>query len=648
MTSGLLARVRAARRGDAGSALLIALAILVVVGMAVGVLLSFLQTSFATTGAVRSSGAVDYAADGAVDGAINALQGDLTKGGDSYDATCFSLPAGSVNGNAQIDVRCTGKTGSGKSAYDASRQPTQTVLTTGGGTSVSAGVNRVDGPVSTNTLTVATGTPASGGPRLAVTNGVLSATACTPAAPTNVTPAPNCTGSAPSDPGYPYPGSRPATVTQASTCPTGSLVDLKPGTYTNAGQLQTLVSCANKVIWFEPGVYNFEFTDASSHTINLAPAASTVVVAGLPAGWTPGVTAPTGVPTTPSGCDQSKPGVVFVLSGDAALSATTGGAKVQICAWWNATNPGQHLAVYAGTTSQPAVTGQVTGVTSATAANDAGNGPGNPPNWDNASAAAAVDGASASVSVNTSAKSGWLDISNFNGGNPIVPSGSVVTALTVSVTHAPLGSTNGADVRAQITDNSGVAIFSSPDPWFTCGTGQTCNGKMHTDTITFPMPSGGLPDTSLNNLSIRFLAESNGQKLTETIDGVTMNVTYQIPAYKASAAGTTVLSASGSGTFLAIHGTVYAPAGTISLTQANVPATVVDRGVVAKSLTLGTTPASGFTGPVLSNPPLQSMARDVVLTATSGGATLLEAEVTFDDGVGGNGRHATVISWSHQ
>jgi hypothetical protein len=103
-------------RDDEGAVLVMALAFVALFGLLVGGVLNLTQANLKTTAVVRARIAADYTGGAAVDGAINAARSVLATGVDGYDATCFSLPAHTVNANAQVDVRCTGQPGSGTSS----------------------------------------------------------------------------------------------------------------------------------------------------------------------------------------------------------------------------------------------------------------------------------------------------------------------------------------------------------------------------------------------------------------------------------------------------------------------------------------------------------------------------------------------------
>src|SRR5947208_15083243 len=104
--------IRKQLRDDDGTVLILALAFLGLFGLVVGTILGLATTNLKDTDVVRSLAATTYTADGAVDGAINAVRAQPTVGLAGASTICFSLPAGAVNSSAQVDVTCTGQSGS--------------------------------------------------------------------------------------------------------------------------------------------------------------------------------------------------------------------------------------------------------------------------------------------------------------------------------------------------------------------------------------------------------------------------------------------------------------------------------------------------------------------------------------------------------
>ena len=160
--------------------LILALAFLGLFGLVVGTILGLATTNLKNTTVVRNLAAATYTADGAVDGAINAPRSQPAVGQAGYNSTCFSLPAGAVNSTAQVDVKCTGQSGSGTTTTPFvanASTPAQAVLAPSPATDTAEGlalaggsVARVQGPVAVartlnkGTLSTLTTSPAAYSP----------------------------------------------------------------------------------------------------------------------------------------------------------------------------------------------------------------------------------------------------------------------------------------------------------------------------------------------------------------------------------------------------------------------------------------------------------------------------------------------------
>ena len=663
---------------DEGSALVMALLFLALFGLLVGGLLSLTQTNLKATAVIRSNAATSYTANAAVDGAINAVQAFGTGssvGVAPYNSTCFSLPGGQVNGLGQLDVNCQATSGSG--AMDLTQQPAQGILTTGagGGTegvTITSGLSHDQGDVRTRVLTT-TNVNAN---QLAVTSGSVRATSCSPATPgvrVSATPGTvSCAAAAvPVDPAADPALSAaaqgswsapvgPTTATTAPTCPATAspwVVSFSPGLYNSGAAFQAAMACANKVVWFRPGVYYLDFTDATTAnrtvTINTTGANTNSIVGGVPSGWDPAAVSQPAIPLpsaaspTTSACDKTQPGVVFVLGGDSTITATS--AKMQICGWWDTTNPGQHFA-FDALSNDVTASGQVNNLAPTTAANATGQAPWT--NWTSPTAVTATDGSYAS----------W---SSYAGGSQANPSHSVyllitypnlnlpidatITSMTATITHTMSGA--GGALRADILLPDGTMLKPANRPFRTCLAACAFSGSEVVDFTPQTPPTA----TQVNSAIVRVQTDGYGAaagSFTEKVNSVFLSVNYTYPLVHASTATTNPVlalngdSAAANPSVIAIHGTVYAINNVVSLGVLNAVTTVVDRGIVARHLRLSMTRAVGYAGPLISIPP--SGPRDVVFTASSAGVALLRAEVLFTDVTGAtDGTVAKIRTWSH-
>jgi hypothetical protein len=684
--SGLLGQLRRARRDNAeeGSALVIALLFLAVFGLLIGGILSLTQANLKTTGAIRARASNDYTGAAAVDGAVNYARNVAAVGGSAYDQTCFSLPAATVNANTQVDVRCTGRSGSGTSTspFPASAsQPSQAIL----GTSVAANADglvvaaatsaHVQGPVAiAHTLNVGlastvTATPGASSP--------VSAQTCTITG--TVTPAPNCASiTVPTDPAtdatYPFNSSwvpnigYPAPVAAMPACNGNRVATFSPGTYSNLAALAGVFSaCAGGAFWFQPGIYYFDFLDAgaASHDWTLADANADIVGGAPSASWNPatfvataGILAPFPSSDATSGtssCDPTKQGVLFVFGNDSRFTLTNG--HVQLCAYAIGATA-QHLAVWnpGVTTTAIGSTVQLIAANNSTDTTAAGGVA-----WTNPQNGSVLgSGLLANVVANTTPSTLTTQSGSWTIPAGAIPASATITSVSLTVydTLGALAGTGFGKSTLKVTPGGGVATTVTVKD---CTLG--CANRVYAvnpTVVTVPMTTAA----QVNGMSIAY-SVTGAPSLAGWVDGISVAVNYTAPLRAPSGVLTkapyspldvttdgviVVNGAVAARPMLSIHGTVYAPATAVSITQTGVANDVVDRGIVARDTYLALSlPAAAYTGPHISIPLAltTTLPRDVLFTAVMGGVTLLRSEVKFSDATGlVDGAVPSVITWS--
>ncbi|MDT7788465.1 MAG: hypothetical protein QOF58_6884 [Pseudonocardiales bacterium] len=637
---------------DEGSVLVLALVFLMVFGSWIGIVLQFAATGQRITGSVRAEATSTYAGGGALDGAINAARSTLTVGTQAAGtATCFTLPAGSLDNATAVTVTCDPRAGSGAPFGGGSAsQPDGSVLAlsadaTEGVSVAAAAVLPTLGDVLANKrITVPAGATLT-------SSGSVRGLTCSTAG--TVTPA--CTVAAAgtaTDPAWPAP-STAATPIRATLPACGTAVSLSPGIYRSAAALQTVLNCASAVVWFQPGTYFFDFRDAGTHELTVGT--GDVVVGGAASGWTPGTTASTAVPyptaaaPTTSACDVTAAGVDMVFGGDSRVNVT--GGRMQLCALVTGVS-NQHIVVR-GLASAASVPSTTTAVAATSADSNAAGAWG----WDTPTLGAVVDGTVAHVRIPNTAK-GPSKLTLAGLGAAIVPADATAVTVTVTVTETVAGTGNttltlvpGAGVTPPTQTLEDCPGSGSP----TCSAGAFVPGT--TDIAAF----AGLTAAQVNGMSFDVTVNNpNNSPVDAWIDGITVAVAFSVPVLAVSgtavaqpyvtgsATTTAMLKASGATTVLALHGTVYAPASVVDLGITSVAWTVADRGVVVRHLASSMTAAAGYAGAMISVPALGQTKRRVVLTATdSGGVTLARADVTFANAGGTvNGTFPTVNEWT--
>ncbi|TMK45417.1 MAG: hypothetical protein E6G66_12920 [Actinobacteria bacterium] len=616
-------RLRKARDGQEGSALVLALIFLAILAVGMTALLVFADTSIRATVGLRSQEGNSYAADGAVNAAINAIRGDKTQGVAGGPCT---LPSVSANGVTPT-VTCVGLPGSGASTSDStSDTPGQAILTLSTSTSEDGFLQQsnnqlwVGGHVASNSTIVVNTGPAA----MHVTGTVAAAGNC-PGPGTilsSVAGYPQCNkgaGAIKPDPGvgdstYDPPAPVATVRTPPASC-SGGTVTLLSGTYQSAAALTNLTSGACTVV-FSPGVYLFSFIDPS-------PVWSLSNKNALVIGGT----------RSASGCDASvaNGGVQFMFDGQSRLSM--GAGTMSLCA--SPTTAHQRIALY-GLKPSP-----VTGTVLAASASSSGS-----PSFSNTANALALDGSSASATL--SSNSANLTLQNY--ASPAIPAGATIDRAILRVRHAE-SATGNMNLSLSATTGGNPVLGPTFVPVCTSPCADFSSSDLSTALNT---------PTKIAALQIQYMATNtrNGTR-TANVDGIVLDVTYHTTPYAGEsgcivtpgAGACSLISTSGNQTNLFITGTVYAPLARFDIALPNQSQQIFGRGVIARSLYV-TVPSSAGGGatiyaPVVAGTPVNAN-RDVLFTAKLGGAVVLSARAQFDDTTNPSkpGVSVTVKAWS--
>jgi hypothetical protein len=653
------------RRSDCGSALPLALIIISVIAVGVAVLMSYSQVALKLTADVATVDTATAGVDGAADAAIKTVQPNT---GQFVSPSCLTLAANQLGTAAQSDVTCVERTNSGAPVTTglSGSQPVQAILATGSSNSAE-GVQLPGTADVTVTGSVAAGpklTEAAGG-SLRV-KGSISAASCSVAG--TMTPTAACGASIAGDPGWTLPTTTyPTTATLPACAP---YMSFTPGKYTSASSLNTLINgCSNSVIHFKPGVYYFEFADATPEW-QIALQSTSTLIGGTPSGWTPGTTSaatiistltPKAASPSLSACQQAGNGVLFLFGGASRMNVTAG--KVQLCGYATggqiitiAGLPGSDVTVTSGTTTAPATTNsEITSAPTMPTGTSACRT--SPPigTWTNPSAAMTPDGTAASSTTGgaTSACSDTLQLSGFG----TVNSGSTNTNVTATITYSGTGS---GQLWGRATFGNG-STATSPVAILNCDA-TTCTGTTKTVAVTF----SNLTPAQANSLRVElWLYNNNNASESINIDGITVPAISTskflatsgtgaagATAYSpGSATATPLLKVSGvfeTGSTFALHGTIYAVKAAVDLSQTGVAMTVVDRGIVARDVYLGMTRLSTYTGAMISIPGSSYQPRVVLFTISVAGVAKLRVQATFSNGAGADGVTTVALSqWAH-
>jgi hypothetical protein len=623
-------------RGEQGTSLVLALAFMTLFGVTAGLLATFGSVSFKTVASVREQRAVVYAAQGAVDTAIANVRRNGSYGG----ATCPTMTLPSVAGHT-ISATCTGEAGSSGAAAGINA-PTQALLTVAAGPengiTLTQGAGRlgINGPIFSNS-----GISANPGILDAGSSSITARGACARAG--NVVAASlNCDVGASGHPEGNDPNYAPALTTlpprrTVPACAAGNrVVSMSPGFYDDVAGLSNLTSggCANAVVWFQPGVYYFDFDLAGGANTWTVSDRSVNVVAGTPNGWSTTAPSRPAIPA-PGGCKgDSDPapnaGVQFVFGDDSHLLVS--GGVVELCA--DPSTNTQQISLYG------LKTGATSSVTTVLAPSPGGAGASSISGWSSplnpSNAIDAIDNMVTSGTISGKNATASMTLGGYSAGS--IPAGSAITSVQVRLAH-------------QESTPSAVAALTAT----VNGTGASCavNVAARATLGTDPLyPCAGITTLAqLANLKVVYaarLANTGSPSATLRLDGLELVVTYTPPALRAQSGcvttvgGCTLVTVTSKFASFYSSGTIYAPLATFDFDLQNTTGLQVQRGMVARSIT--------FRNPPATDPPVPSMSlpdtsRSIVFIGLVDGDRRVRAVVDFTDAPT-IGTRSTVTSWS--
>jgi hypothetical protein len=492
------------KRGEDGSALVLALFFSVVFFVLLAAMMTFTDVGLKSTKGFRNQLVSGAASAGAVDAAINRYR-DGACGDDPAPLTSEVRPVNEKN----VIVHCT--------TTQPANRPANALLARGG--SAAEGIQptipgvEVRGNVFSNSTVTAT-SPNT----LTAKKGEVSAVdSCST---TGVTTDPvttlHCppTGSA-----DPVDGRDPdfAKATDAepmwrkAECPAAPtwLVKLSPGYYDDPAALSDLTSaggCAGvSVVWLQPGVYYFDFgfRTGTDGVWNINDSTRTVV-AGTPRGWNPDAVSPETV-TTPGGCktESDEPpanGVQIIIGGKSRIEVDNG-AKVELCA--EPSSAEQQIALYGLSGDKPLHTLEPTVVRDVAGFRDSRN----------AMVIGETPAAEATVRLASSGPdSGSLTLGGFR---PAVPDGAVIESAVLRVAHK---------------DEAGVApaalSFTGNDA---CDTGVPLDPSGIVPYVKDLVACGVTTPAQLDGLVVTYTAHAGAAPATDHLDGIWVDVSYRTP-----------------------------------------------------------------------------------------------------------------------
>lgn len=652
---------------------MLALVFVTAIGLVIGFVLTYVETSFKYAATARTDRAELYAADGAMEAAIARVQAG---------EPCGDYEPPAING-VNVAVTCEPAPRPPPPPPELAPSPTNAILTLG-----PQGFHQLEGSddvvVRGDVFSHSVVTNSSTTANLTVQGGVAAVGECSDRIIT--TPEPSsirCSNRPPAadpadgpDPAYPSDLSgvpfpkRQGVPNCVTDSPNGWLVPLTSGYYDDAIALSRLTNdptCAGKVVWFQPGVYYFDFNFSSTGTTcdqdpNLCtwqigdPEVN--VVGGQPLGWDPDLTARPTI-NLPGGCLRDEEGVQLIFGGQSRVEQTAG--KVELCPRTASDRPpitlyglDQGAAPERRVTKQPATVSMSTGFVTPENARAVAEEP------RRLTADAALTSLLAGPTVPPPAPAS-LTLTEFDIGD--VPEGSRVAEVRLRVVHRETGDVGG--LKATVRSKDGVVSGSpfsvprcaEPDPEVYCD---------------FPIPLGQLSPAVMSSLSVTYEASPADPPIidpltgtatpktgTESLDGIVLDVRFTRPALEAlsgclvqpydptasPATGCALFKTSGDRSLLSIGGTVYAPTGAVDLDLVGPSAPVLNRGIITSSLRIKA--AAAYDGPLVALPEINTKRallalRDGVFQRAGSGKTLIRGDV-FSQSVVDNDSTAPLV-----
>lgn len=582
---------RPSRSDESGSALVLALLVILTVGTGLAIALDYTGVGLTIAPATRDDRNEKNYAQGAVDGAINQIRGSTELGRDGVSCPTYTAPTApsglpGASGKA-FTVTCAGQPTGSSGTDDAPRFAIHALGSAAGEGIIQDSGNGelyINGGIYSSGRIVANST---GQASIRVNGTITARQGCSGSITTTDPVGRNCTAPASAfdtAPDYDHAFDDNAgllsaiaagTLAQGAdptpTC-TSSKAEFEPGYYslTPAALLsRVLPSCSEDVFHFKPGRYYFDYDGAWDLD-------DKVVVGGTYVGSSLG-----------SACswDDSnpQPGVQFVFGGTSAIysrSSSGNPTGMELCGPPKAHSlhgGPQRIAVYALSArardglASPAPVAAASTIDYLTAPTSTG---GNafllPQN------AQTIDNVSASTPLLFDDK----DVSTLTYGplGAAVPKGSFLSAASIEVAHL-VGSKAAASLVLSWPTGPSTTLSITNS---TCPSGQC-------DVLAL-LNSRDVAWRALAQMTVTYTvrADNNAsaaQALT-TVDGLRVRVTTRSPGLRASTCVSPgcylVESASNPNVFF--HGTVYAPTAAMSVWVHNSGETIFDRGVVVRTI----------------------------------------------------------------
>lgn len=600
-------RVQLARHsGEEGTALVLALLVVLLVGAMLAAVLEYTRTGLLIApGAANERNSATYA-QGAVEGAVNAIRGSTSSGRSGWPCPTYEAPASSevgVNGHT-YRVTCEGQ-GVPTTNPDGDAQPDFAIQTLG--TGGARGINQtgnselaVIGGIYSNDDIAITAGIGNDTPQMNVYGTVFAEGSCTTSRIISTDdlscPSFEDTTGIGEDPQWPASVPDQAALealiaaTDADPAPVcdGAVMVFGPGYYSqNPDQLATRygVDCSvgnqSTVLLFTPGFYYFDYDE-------LWDMEGEKIVGGTRAA---------GLSAREMGvaCDPTQPGVQFVFGGTSRFNVAGDSSDqaqgVELCAPTAAQNElyqagfRQRISLYGSVSGQAERT---TGSSELTAEVTA-QAPEAAVVLDR-DAVREIDGTSALVTAR-SGRTTTVTLSDFDVFDT-VPEGATVDRITVRYAQAPapVGLLDAVNLTG-VPKSVGLSLVAGGTRYPTAAVGTDLDCPQGCEATVVPDAASAPVWRDLEDLALEVAVQGpngNNRLGAMQLDGFEVLVEWTAPTLRPLTCPDDepdcALISSGTNPRIHMHGTVYAPTSRLDLRVHNTGDTVFARGIVVRTL----------------------------------------------------------------
>jgi hypothetical protein len=664
MTTRLRRRLQAAANdGEEGSALILALMVILMGSLLLGVALDFAKGGLTVAPKARDLRNETTYLQGAADAAINSIRGSSALGrvgGPSCPTYTAPAAASGFLGatGKSFTVTCTPQTVTGVGAID---QPDFAIQTLG--TAAGEGINQINNG---HTLVVDGGIYSRGviaggtGPNDGIDDlgSVYSEKTCVGVTTTDTTglhcgyPGPSGSSTFGADPAYlasitdgsdlssligPDSGAQAALgADPVPTCSsaTSPMIEFYQGYYSEtpealvAGVTGCQGASTGTTYHFNPGRYYFNYgsvwnPSASKKLKLLGGTLSSGYSGGDPLG---------------GACNTAQPGVQIVFGG-ATQIIINNKTQWEMCGPTTAqafTGSPQHIVFYglSSNANNNAAASEPAAVTDSLAAS--GNPSTSSPGFSPIAFAKAINGSFATFAPAAKNKTATLSY----GGFAHVPKGARVSSVQIRVAQTLIGASSTVRVTPA---TSGVAPFDVALPG-------ACTAGCLVD-VTSSFLGHGPAWRHVNSVSLAYSATTSTDVGTVAVDGLELVVGYSTPALvrlSCPGAGCATFDSSDNNAVY-FHGTVYAPSAKLAVEVFNSSINLFDRGIIVRTLDVSVSSSSKQTTSPFQIPGATPQGRLVLFRGYVDGTEALRACVAYTDKLGGlaePGARVAVKHWS--